>query len=453
MLNLLEKAARSRVANACGKLVAVPARALASGFVVLICTLMPLTLVYNLAQAAAPSTNLATSTTQELGAAIGQNNPSNNPPRNLGHPASVPMIIPPPPTLNVKSYVIMDAHSGKIIAEDNMDKRLPPASLTKMMTLYVASSALSNGQISLQDKVRVSKKAWSMGGSRMFLKAGSYVTVQQLIQGIIVDSGNDACVTLAQYIGGNETTFAHLMNETAKALGMKDSHFTDSTGLPHPDHYSTAHNLAILARALIANFPEDYKWYKQKWFTYGGIRQSNRNLLLWRDPSVDGLKTGHTQAAGYCLVASAQRNGMRLISVVMGTPSMNARAEYSQALLNYGFRYYRTKQMYHANQPVAQARVWFGQKRHVKVGPMHAIYATLPINKQDISLQVNFKPRLQAPINQGQILGTATLLQDSKPLQSFDLLSLESDQTAGLWGKLTDHFLQWWQHMWQAKTS
>lgn len=364
--------------------------------------------------------------------------------QNMPTPALPPVIIPAPPQLNASSYVLMDAQNGQIIVNHNMDKRLPPASLTKMMTLYIASNEIKSGQIKLDDKTRVSKKAWSMGGSKMFLKEGSWVTVQNLIHGIIVDSGNDACVALAQYIAGNEPSFAQLMNQTAKALGMNDSHFTDSTGLPHPDHYSTAHNLAILARALIINFPEDYKWYKQKWLTYNGIRQSNRNLLLWRDPSVDGLKTGHTKAAGYCLVSSALRNNTRLISVVMGTPSTNARAESSQALLNYGFRFYRSKKLYRAQQPITNTRVWFANKKDIQLGTLRDVYVTLAINNTlPTRLVTHINPHLTAPISRGEVCGSADVMQGKKLLQHVVLVSLENNQRAGSIGQLRDRIMLW----------
>src|SRR3990167_7321302 len=229
-----------------------------------------------------------------------------------------PTIIPTAPNLNSSGYVLMDADTGMIIAHKNMHQEMQPASLTKLMTLYLTFNALRNGQIHLTDEVRVSKKAWQTGGSRMFIKEGSLVTVQNLIDGIIVASGNDACVALSQYVGGNESTFVDMMNAAAAQLGMKNTHYVDSTGLPQPEHHSTPYDMALLTRAIIENFPQYYPLFKQGWITYNGIKQPNRNRLLWRDPSVDGLKTGHTNEAGYCLIASALRHGMRLISVVMG---------------------------------------------------------------------------------------------------------------------------------------
>ena len=242
---------------------------------------------------------------------------------------------PPPPALDLKAYVLVDAATGKILASSNPDTQLAPASLTKMMTAYVISMAIKEGKIHMNDNVTISEKAWRTGGSKMFVKVGTQVPVHELMQGIIVDSGNDACVAMAEHLAGSEDAFANLMNQTAAALGMTNSHFVDSTGLPNPAHHSTAHDLSMLARGVVYSFPEDYQWYSQKWFTYNGIRQPNRNRLLWRDPTVDGIKTGHTDDAGFCLVSSAKRNGTRLIAVVMGAPTDAARADDSQKLLDY----------------------------------------------------------------------------------------------------------------------
>src|SRR3989344_871667 len=256
---------------------------------------------------------------------------------------NAPLIIPPPPDLKAKSYVLMDALSGVVVADKEMNTVVEPASLTKLMTLYLTFSALHSGQIHLNDQGPISAHAWKMDGSRMFVKVGSFVTVDELIQGITVASGNDATVALAEYIGGTEETFAQLMNQTAQSLGMKNTHFMDSTGMPNDQHYTTAYDLALLARALIENFPQEYHYFSEKWITYNNIKQPNRNRLLWQDPSVDGLKTGHTDSAGFCLIASAKRNNMRLISVIMNTPNESERAIESEALLNYGFRFYTTK--------------------------------------------------------------------------------------------------------------
>jgi serine-type D-Ala-D-Ala carboxypeptidase (penicillin-binding protein 5/6) len=355
-------------------------------------------------------------------------------------PAALPTITPPPPKINARGYVLMDANSGKIIAEKNMNKKMPPASLTKLMTLFVASQALAQGQIHLTDPVRVSKEAWSRGGSRMFLKLGSHVTVRQLISGIIVASGNDACVALAQYVGGNETSFATLMNQSAQRIGMKNTHYVDSTGLPKPGHFSTPYDIAILTRHIIKDFPQDYSWYKQKWITYNGIKQPNRNRLLWRDPNVDGLKTGHTKAAGYCLVSSALQNNMRLISVVMGTPTDSARAGDSQVILNWGFRFYKTYKLFDANKIIAAPRVWFGENNNINVGVAQSLYTTIPNGSYaQLKATMQIQPELKAPITKGQTLGAVTLTLRGKTFKSVPLVALNNDPQSGFWGRTADH--------------
>ena len=278
-------------------------------------------------------------------------------------PPLTPQAIPAPPPLNEKSYVLIDAYSGTILAQKNMDEQLEPASLTKLMTLYIVSGALKAGQIHLQDQVPISEKAWRTGGSRMFIKAGTTVSVADLIQGIVVDSGNDATVAIAEYLGGSEEAFTSIMNDTAKRLGMKNTHFTDANGLPSPNHYSSAHDLAILARAIYKEYPEYYQWYGQKYFTYNNIKQANHNHLLFQDPTVDGFKTGFTDAAGYCLVASSKQGDTRLISVVMGAPNTKVKSQDTRGLLNYGFRYFDSYKIYKALTPLTEARVWQGKER------------------------------------------------------------------------------------------
>ena len=355
-------------------------------------------------------------------------------------PLQEPTIIPPPPNINARGYVLMDANSGKIIAQKAMDKRMPPASLTKLMTLYVTSSAIANGQARLTDKVRISKSAWHRGGSRMFLKLGSRVPLKDLIEGIIVASGNDACVATAQYIAGNESSFAALMNLNAKKLGMINTHYIDSTGLPKPGHYSSAHDIAILTRAIINQFPQDYHWYKQKWIKYNGIRQPNRNRLLWRDPSVDGLKTGHTRAAGYCLVASAVRNGTRLISVVMGTPSDSARANDSDALLNWGFRFYKTYRLFNANQTIGKTRTWLGQQKFTPLALQHDLFVTIPIGSYSrLKANIELTPNVKAPIKKGQSYGRVLVTLNGKIIDNSPLVAQIDDPEGGLLTRMTDH--------------
>jgi D-alanyl-D-alanine carboxypeptidase (penicillin-binding protein 5/6) len=355
-------------------------------------------------------------------------------------PAVSPMIIPPPPNMNAHGYVLMDAQSGDIIAQKNMNTRMQPASLTKMMTLYITFEALKSGRIHLTDLARVSKHAWSTGGSRMFLKLGSEVPVQKLIEGVIVDSGNDACVTLAEFIAGNETTFAQIMNKTAHSLGMNGTHYVDSTGLPRKDHFSTPHDMAILARAIIQDFPQYYHFFDQKWLTYNNIRQPNRNRLLWRSADFDGLKTGHTKEAGFCLVGSGKRHGERLISVVMGTPTDMARANDSQMLLNYGFRFYDTHLLFTANQPISTPRVWMGQKKTIQLGLAKNLYVTTPVGTyKKMHASMTIEPKLTAPIKKGQTLGTVTVTLNGKTIASRPLIALTSNARGGAWTRMTDH--------------
>ena len=348
-------------------------------------------------------------------------------------------IIPAAPKIDAKAYVLMDADSGKILAEKNMDQKRPPASLTKLMTLYVTSAAIQQQQVKLTDKVRISKDAWQRGGSRMFVNEGSNVTVHDLIKGIIVASGNDACVALAEYIGGSESSFAELMNQFAARLGMKNSHYVDSTGLPKAKHYSTAHDIATLAQALINDFPEDYAWYKDKWINYNNIKQPNRNRLLWRDPSVDGLKTGHTQSAGYCLVSSAKRNGMRLISVVMGAPSDSSRTEDSQALLNWGFRFYETHQLYSKNSAIQTPRTWLGENKTTPIGVAKDFYITVPKNTYSkLKSTLKIAPQLTAPIAQNQNIGTLEITLNDKEIATSPVIALQDNPTGSWWSGAID---------------
>lgn len=351
-----------------------------------------------------------------------------------------PAVIPAPPNINAQAYILIDANSGYIIAQKNAHQRRAPASLTKLMTLYLTQLAIKNGQITTTDKVRISKKAWETGGSRMFVRVNTLVPVQELIDGVIVASGNDAATALAQYVGGNQKTFVHMMNEAAKSLGMKGSHFTDPTGLPHPDHYSTAFDLAILARAIIQDFPNDYKWYKQKWITYNNIKQPNRNTLLWRDPSVDGLKTGHTKEAGYCLISSAVRHGMRLISVVMGTPSENARINDSEAMLNYGYRFYDTHKLYGAYQTISKQRVYLGKNKTVPMGVNKDFYVTVPTGQyKNLKATMELNGRIQAPIVKDKTYGKVVISLNGKEIATRPLIALQNDARGGLFTRMRDH--------------
>ena len=357
-------------------------------------------------------------------------------------------LIPSAPNIDASAYILMDADSGKILASKNADKTLPPASLTKLMTSYVISEAIKQGQIHLDDKVRISKTAWQRGGSRMFVEAGSQVSVEDLVHGIIVASGNDACVAMAEYIAGSEKGFAELMNQTAERLGMTETHFVDATGLPDPKHHSTPHDLAILSQALINDFPEDYAWYSQKWIKYNDIRQPNRNRLLWRDPTVDGLKTGHTKAAGYCLISSAKRNDMRLISVVMGAPSDAARSDDSQALLNWGFRFYETHKLYTQNTPVTSSRVWLGENKMVNFGISQSLAVTIPKGMYPhLKVDVDLPTTLKAPIQAGHTYGEIKVSLNDDTISTTPLIAQSSDPEAGFWSRFTDHIAMTW-HGW-----
>jgi serine-type D-Ala-D-Ala carboxypeptidase (penicillin-binding protein 5/6) len=369
--------------------------------------------------------------------------PVPNPP--VANATAVPnqSFTPQPPDIDAKAYILMDANTGQVLAEKNMNDRLPPASLTKLMTAYVASAALKQGQIKPNDMVTISEKAWRMGGSKMFIRVGSQVSVKELLDGIIVASGNDACVAISEHVAGAEDVFVQLMNENAARLGMKNTHYTDSTGMPDPNHYSTAFDLATLTRSIIKDFPEDYTWYKQQWILFNNIRQPNRNRLLWRDPTVDGLKTGHTDEAGYCLVASALRNGMRLISVVLGTPSDNSRTNDSQALLNWGYRFFETHKLFNAQQaldPKMQPRVWFGAKKYAKLGFADNTYVTIPVNQfKQLQANIVVNKNLQAPLVKGQAYGTLNVTLNGQPFTTIPVVALEGDPKGGIFSRAWDH--------------
>lgn len=365
------------------------------------------------------------------------------PSTNLEKPAPSalhkPIVTPSAPNLNAKAYILIDVNSGKIIAEKNSDERLPPASLTKMMTLYVISNALNNNQIHLDDSVRVSREAWKIGGSRMFIKEGQQVSVEDLLKGIIVDSGNDACVAMAEHVGGSENAFTDVMNQQAQNLGMTNSHFTDSTGLPDPELYTTAKDLAILGRALITEFPQYYGWYKQKWFTYNGIRQPNRNRLLWRDSNVDGLKTGHTNEAGFCLVSSAVRDNMRLLAVVLGEPNDSSRADDSEKLLNYGFRFFETHQLYKKEQSVSELPLYKGLADKVSVGLIENQFITIPTGQyQRLNISTRIPSYLQAPIKKGDKVGELVIQFDKDILATKPLYALQTVEAGGLYTRAKD---------------
>lgn len=348
-------------------------------------------------------------------------------------------MVPAAPQLAAKAWVLMDAASGNVLVENNGDQRLPPASLTKLMSAYIATVEIRRGQIGENDPVTVSENAWRTGGSRMFIKVGSQVTVSDLLHGIIIQSGNDATVALSEHIAGSEDAFADLMNKTAGELGMANSHFMNPTGLPMPDHYSSAHDMALLARAIINIDPAHYAIYSQKEFFWNGIKQPNRNLLLWRDKTVDGLKTGHTEEAGYCMVASAVREGQRLIAVVFGTNSEAARASETQKLLTYGFRFFETQTFYQKGAELAQAPVWKGATHQVKAGLAEDLSMTMPKGElKKLAASMTMNPQLIAPIAKGAVIGKVEVKLGDKVVRTADLIALDGVEEGGFIRRVWD---------------
>ncbi len=332
---------------------------------------------------------------------------------------SAPKPIPDLPALNADSYFLMDFDSGRVLAEKNPDKRVEPASITKLMTAYLVDKAIASGDIALDDMVLISEKAWRMQGSKMFVEVNKRVSVRDLMLGMIIQSGNDASVALAEHVAGTETAFAGYMNYQAELLGMTNTSYQNATGWPAEGHYSTARDIAILTRAVIRDFPDTYRYYREKEYTFNGIRQYNRNRLLWRDESVDGVKTGHTESAGYCLVSSARREDMRLISVVLGADSDEARTQYSQSLLNYGFRYFKTHRLYQANEVLKTSRVWYGDQKEVAMGVAKDIYITIPRGRyRDLEASMNIESEIFAPIKRGQELGSVNIKLDEETIVS-----------------------------------
>jgi len=347
--------------------------------------------------------------------------------------------VPPPPPLIAKSYVLMDATSGAVLVNQQGDERLPPASLTKLMTAYIATLKIQRGELKESDLVTISEKAWRMGGSKMFVQVGNQVSVSDLFHGIVIQSGNDASVALAEHIAGSEDAFASLMNTEAKRLGMRNTHFANATGWPAPDHYSTARDMAILAHAIINADPVHYAIYAQKYFLWNGIKQPNRNLLLWRNDGVDGLKTGHTEEAGYCLVASAKKNDQRMIAAVFGTSSEAARATETAKLLGYGFLFYETKTFHKKGEVLAQAPVWKGAARSVKVGVKADMAMSMPRGEAaQFSTQTVLNPTLIAPLKQGDVVGKVEIRRGDKVLKSVDLVALETVEQGGFFRRVWD---------------
>lgn len=358
--------------------------------------------------------------------------------------AAVP--IPAAPQLDARGYLLVDHQSGRVLAERRADERLEPASLTKLMTAYVVFHALAEGKLKLDEGVTISTHAWKAEGSRTFVQVGTQVPVDVLIQGMIVQSGNDATIALAERIGGDEETFAELMNNYAKQLGMRSTNFTNSSGLPGPQHYTTARDIAILSRAIIREFPQYYRWYSQREFTWNKIRQENRNSLLIRDPSVDGIKTGHTESAGYCLVTSAERNRMRLVSVVLGTPSIRAREDASQALLNYGFNFFETRKIYSKGRKLGSTRVWKAAESPVDLGLSEDLFLTIPRGQgANLSGTVTVKPSLMAPVAATAAVGELQVHLAGEVIARRPLHPLKEVERGGLWRRGIDSFWLWFE--------
>jgi D-alanyl-D-alanine carboxypeptidase (penicillin-binding protein 5/6) len=359
--------------------------------------------------------------------------------------------IPPPPPIAARAYVLVDFATAQTLAKESEHTRLEPASLTKLMTAYAAFRALREGRLKLTDEAFVSPYAWkgggaASGGSTTFLPVNSRVPVEVLLQGMIIQSGNDASIALAEHMAGSEGGFASLMNQYAKELGMNDSHFANSTGLSDPQHYTSANDVAVLARAIIRTFPEYYRWYSQKEFTFNGIKQGNRNLLLYQDPSVDGLKTGYTENAGYCLAASARRGDMRLISVVMGTASEKARATASEELLNYGFRVFETRRFVEAGKPVGTARVWKGVAEQVSVGLKADLWVAVPRGTADqIQKDIQLPRNVIAPVAASAPLGSISLKSGGEVLSTTPLVALAPVAEGSLWRRGLDSILLWFE--------
>lgn len=366
----------------------------------------------------------------------------------LAVPATATTIVPAPPTIAADAYLLMDYQSGEILVEHNIDEQLPPASLTKLMTAYILAEEIDAGRISLNDPVSVSRNAWSQnpifqGSSLMWIEPGKPVTVGELEKGIVISSGNDATVAIAEHIAGNEAAFATMMNSYAEALGMRDSFFVNSHGLPDDTHLTTARDLATLAAATIRNHPDRYAVYREREYTYNDITQYNRNKLLQKDPSVDGLKTGYTSVAGYGLVASAERDGMRLISVVMGSQSTRSRESETRALLSYGFRYYRTAEPLVGDTVLAQTRVWKGTRKVIDGGVLDSVVMTLPRDGAEPTVEAIFDEPVKAPLARGDQVGSVRVLLGDAVIRELPLVALEPVPEAGFFARLWDGFMLW----------
>lgn len=374
-------------------------------------------------------------------------------------PAATPAPAPPPPNPPAKSFVLMDYATGQILVEGNADLRVDPASITKIMTSYVVSAEIAHGKISLDDMVTISENAWRSGGagtdgSTSFLALNSQVPLRELLYGMIIQSGNDAAIALAEHTAGSEPLFADLMNQYAQQLGLSGTHYVDASGLPHDNHYTTARDVAVLSRALIRDYPAEYEIYKIKDFEWNGIKQHNRNTLLWRDSSVDGIKTGHTRAAGFCLATSAVRNGQRLIAVVMGANSEKARADANQELLNYGFRFFESHRLYEAAKPLATPELWKGEADTVAVGVAEDVSIVLPRGRYgDLKARMDLPARIIAPLAKGQAIGSLKVELDGKVLVERPIVALDDAPEGGFFTRLGHGVMLWFKSDDGAATS
>jgi len=382
-----------------------------------------------------------------IGAASAQQTPPTPPP--VPRPVVPEVPVPPPPDVDGQAWVLMDYATGQILASKNLDERVEPASITKIMTDYVVSAEVANGKVHMDDQVFISENAWRGGGagtdgSTSFLKVNSKVPLKDLLYGLIIQSGNDAAIALAEHAAGSEQAFAGLMNAYAKQLGMVNTHFSNASGYPVADHYTTAHDIALLSRALIHDFPEDYAISAIKEFQWNGITQHNRNTLLWRDPSVDGIKTGHTAAAGYCLAASAKQGDARMIAIVMHASSEKARADSALALLNYGFRFYETHKLYDASKPLASPKLWKGADNQLPIGVTENVLVTVKRGDYDkLKASMDIPATLIAPFKKGQQVGTLRVTLDGQPVETLPLVALADAPEGGFFARLWDSLMLW----------
>nr|WOB20149.1 D-alanyl-D-alanine carboxypeptidase [Acinetobacter pittii]WOB20150.1 D-alanyl-D-alanine carboxypeptidase [Acinetobacter pittii] len=360
-------------------------------------------------------------------------------------------VLSAPPELNNKSYVLMDYETGQILAAKNENEKLAPASMTKMMTSYIIEQKLLKGELTENEQVRMNESAWCRGSSSescMYVPLNGTATVLEMLRGIIIQSGNDASKAMAEHIAGNEGTFAHMMNQEAKRVGMVNTHFINSTGMPAEGHYSTAKDMAILAQHIIKDSSKYYPIYSEKEFAFNGIKQGNRNALLYTDPSVDGLKTGHTNEAGFCLTTSSKRGPMRLISVIFGTPSMNERANQTRTLLAWGFSNFETANVQPANQVLAKAKVWFGKQDDVQIGLAENFNVTMPKGQADkIKTQLVVQPKLNAPLAKGQVVGKLVASLDGKVIAEKPLVALKPVEEAGFFARMFDHIKMFFSNL------